>query len=171
MRARAIRIPDAKRHATCHAFHQTIGKCEMCGSPDRSLHVTQNPWGSFPSANGDKTWTLCLDCCMGLRKYLRSLGTTAEEMRRITSFAGVHSRIGELLRSFGVGKRVPSALIASVADQKSWRSRLRELRHPKFDWKIAAVRYKALSGRTKCDYVLLRDGNLSGIPRDLASLE
>lgn len=64
-------------------------------------------------------------------------------------------RIGELLKTIGVGKRVPSSLIEVVADQDDWQKRLRELRYPVIGWEITTRLYKDPSGKKQSDYVLL----------------
>ncbi len=140
---------------------QARGKCQMCGRTTSkhgvSLVADRNPWTEGGADGAGAVWAVCADCCAGLRAYFRSLQISPETLRRISSHESVHVRIGELLRAVGVGRRTGSSLISFVADQRSWKSRLRELRQPPFGWDIAAARFKSPSGRVKCDYILVRE--------------
>jgi hypothetical protein len=149
--------PSAREQEICSAYD----KCEMCGRPetqDSRLLLAANPWGERKTGARDGLSALCGDCYKGLKLYIQSIKISAATLRTVFSFDDVHVRIGELMKAFGVGRPVPSALLASVANQRSWKSRLRELRQAPFCWKIAAVRYKGASGRIKCDYALSLEG-------------
>ncbi len=136
-------------------------RCEMCGrsSARHGVVLVTDDCPLYAGARGEvgRTSTVCRDCKVGMRSYLRALGIRPETLRRVSSFPCVHARIGELLKSFGIGKRVPSSAISIVADQPAWRSRLRELRQPPFGWGIRAQRRMDRSGRVRCDYILLEE--------------
>jgi len=140
----------------------------MCGRTTAKHGITlaldERLWADCLEGNRSSVWAICLECKGGVREYLRSLGIRPETLRRISSCKGVHSRIGELLRAFGVGRPAPSSLISSIAGVRSWKARLRELRQPPFSWKIGPRRYKDSLGRTKCDYVLLEERRRSEKP-------
>jgi hypothetical protein len=159
----------AGRSSRQNVIRHADGKCQMCGRTTLkhgiSLLADQNPWAGSGNDGLDALWAVCLDCSVGLRAYLRSLKISAETLRRVSSFRSVHVRIGELLKAFGGARRVPSSLISSVANQPSWKSRLRELRQAPLGWEVAALRYKSPSGRVKCDYMLLREGSLPEKPK------
>jgi len=144
----------------------SCGKCQMCGRTASthgiSLVADQNPWAGSGANGSEALWAICLDCSAGLRAYFRSLKISPVTLRRVSSYESVHVRIGELLRAFGVGRRTPSSLIFFVADQPSWKSRLRELRQPPFCWDLAAACFKSPSGRVKCDYILVRESPWPG---------
>lgn len=135
----------------------------MCGRTTArhgtTLIADERPWGNNPGEIFGELWAVCLECGLGLRTYLRSLKIRPETLRKITSYESVHVRIRELLRAFGVERPAPSSLIASVAGQAGWKSRLRELRQPPFGFKIVASRWREPSGRVQSAYTLLRDEN------------
>jgi len=136
-------------------------KCRMCGWAI-GQRATDCLSGSGLQGGQRKNrqkplWTTCPDCKIGLRAHFRALRVNARTLRKICSGASVHIRIGELLKTIGAGVPVPSSLISAVAGQRSWKSRLRELRQPPFGWKISALRHKGSSGRVRCDYALLED--------------
>lgn len=141
----------------------------MCGRTTLkhaiSLVADRNPRAKSGTDGPGTLWAVCLDCSVGLRAYFRSLKISAETLRQAFSREGVHARIGELLKAFGTTMYVPAALISSIADQPSWKSRLRELRQPPFNWEIAARRRRSSSGRVKCDYILVREGSWPKKPK------
>ncbi len=138
----------------------------MCGRTAAkhgiTLAVEERLWVDCLDGNSPSVWAICTECKDGVREYLRSLGIRPETLRRVSSRKGVHARIGELLKAFGVGRPAPSSLIASIAGVRSWKTRLRELRQAPFGWKIAVVRRKGSSGRWGSSYVLLRAGQFMG---------
>jgi hypothetical protein len=71
--------------------------------------------------------------------YFSSLHVDAELMKGVMAHESVHVRIGELLKTVGVGKRTASQLIDVVADQSDWQKRLRELRCPVIGWGFDAM--------------------------------
>jgi hypothetical protein len=149
-------------HDRQEAIRRANGRCQMCGRTNAkhgiTLAVHERLWGQGPEADASALWAVCLECGDGARAYLRSLNTRPETLRRISSYKSVHARIGELLRASGVGRPTPSSLISSIAGQRSWKARLRELRRAPFGWRIAAVRQKNSSGRWSSSYVLLSAG-------------
>lgn len=143
------------RAEVVHAAH---GRCQMCGRTieDHKIvlvvdHKKPKDWGG--TNDRDNLWAICEECNAGKKAYFSSLDR--DLMKRVTSHRSVHVRIGELLKSVGVGKRTPSSLIDVVADQDDWQKRLRELRYPVIGWKIATRLYKAPSGRKLSEYILL----------------
>jgi len=145
-----------------NVIRQARGKCQMCGRTTSEHGITlvadTSPWVADRACAMEGMWAICRDCSAGLRAYLGSLAISPETVRRASSHSSIHVRIGELLKAFGIARRTPSSLISTVAGQPSWKSRLRELRQPPFNWEVAAVRYKSPSGRLRCDYILLREG-------------
>jgi 5-methylcytosine-specific restriction endonuclease McrA len=145
-----------ERAEIIHAAH---GRCQMCG---RSVekdgialvvdHKKPRDWGG--TNDRDNLWAICEECNAGKKAYFSSLRVDAEVMKRVAAHKSVHVRIGELLKSVGVGKRTSSQLIEVVADQDDWQKRLRELRYPVIGWKIDTKLYRAKSGKKFCDYVL-----------------
>ncbi len=137
------------------------GRCQMCGRTVAKHGVTlvasNGLWVGDAGGGPNCPRAVCVDCSRGLRAYFGSLSLRSDSLRAISSHDSVHVRIGELLKAVGIGKRTPSPLIAAIAGQRAWKSRLRELRQPPFRWKVAAIRYKAPSGRAKCDYLLIRE--------------
>lgn len=138
----------------------------MCGRTTArhgiTLAVEERLWASCFEGDCSSVWAVCMECKDGVREYLRSLGIRPETLRRVSSCKGVHARIGELLKSFGVGRPAPSSLIATIAGVRSWKTRLRELRQAPFGWKIVALRRRGPSGRWGSSYVLLRAGRFMG---------
>jgi len=151
------------QHERSNSAPQMRGNCQMCGRGAAKHGVTLVPDECPSCINCDASglWVVCLECSAGLRASHRSLGVSPYTLRRVSSYEDVHARIGELLRSFGAGRPVPSWLISLIARQASWRSRLRELRQAPFNWKIAAIRRRSSSSRVRVDYVLLRVGRLA----------
>jgi hypothetical protein len=147
-------------------------KCRMCGRivalREAGLVARRGSSNRKGADEHEVRWTTCSECRIGLRAYLGTLKVAPRTLRRISRYASVHVRIGELLKAFGVGNRTPPLLIESMAGQRSWKSRLRELRQPPFNWKITPSRYKDSLGRTKCDYVLLEEGRWPVKPRRAA---
>lgn len=155
------RIPTAAGPPRGRAVGDGSKKCRMCGctiaSPEAGPAEGRVSKDRGRGSGRKVAWATCSKCRAGLRAYLGTLQVRPRALRRIASYASVHVRIGELLKEFGIGKRAPSSLIESTAGQRSWKSRLRELRQPPFGWRIAALRYRSSSGRIRCDYILLRD--------------
>jgi hypothetical protein len=147
--------------AVQEAIRRADGRCQMCGriaaKHGLALAKGKRLWADCGGGDPSSVWTICLECRDGVRAYLRSLGIRPETLRRVSSFKNAHTRIGELLKAFGVGRPTPSSLISSIADVRSWKARLRELRQLPYSWKIRPRRYKDSLGRTKCDYVLLEE--------------
>jgi hypothetical protein len=160
MRLRQDDRPIAEPQSWCEEVCPPDGKCKMCGRTAAKHGVTliarSNLWVGDVGGGHSCRSALCVDCSRGLRAYFHSLGARSDLLRKISCYESVHVRIGELLKATGTGKRTPSSLICSIAGQRSWKSRLRELRQSPFDWELAPLRYKAPSGRVRCDYVLIR---------------
>lgn len=148
-------VSQRLRAEVIHAAH---GRCQMCGRTIEQYgvvlvvdHKRPRDWGG--TNDRDNLWAICEECNSGKKAYFSSFN--AELMKKLTAHPSVHVRIGELLKTIGTGKRVPSALIDVVADQDDWQKRLRELRYPVIGWQIKTKLYKAPSGRKLCDYVLM----------------
>lgn len=144
------------RAEVIHAAH---GRCQMCGKTVVKHgitlvvdHKTPRDWGG--TNNRDNLWAICEECNAGKKAYFSSLNVDAKVMKQVMSHSSVHVRIGELLKSIGIGKRTPSALIEVVADQDDWQKRLRELRYPVIGWKIDTLLYKGPAGKKQSDYIL-----------------
>lgn len=161
------RLSEAGRNIRRGVILRSGGRCQMCGrTAERhgvALTADKCPWGQRPEKASYGLWAVCLECSLGLRAYFRSLKIRPETLRKITSYGSVHVRIGELLRAFGRGRPAPFSLIESVAGQVSWKTRLRELRQPPFNFEIASVRQRDPRGRVQFGYALLKEGNLTEI--------
>jgi len=160
MKASCNQKPFRGAYVGGNALARAGERCKMCGRTAAKHGVTlvadNGLWDGHVDSDQNCARRLCVDCSKGLRACFRSLKIRPDELRKISSYKSVHVRIGELLKATGIRKRTPSSLISLIAGQRSWRSRLRELRQPPFCWEIGARRYKAPSGRAKCDYLLIR---------------
>ena len=140
-------------------IHQSRGRCEMCGRTVEKHGVTlvvdhkkPRDWGG--TNDRENLWAICEECNAGKKAYFSSLNADPEMMKKVTSHASVHVRIGELLKAVGIGKRTRSSLLEIVADQDDWQKRLRELRYPVIGWEIQTYLYKDALGRKNADYIL-----------------
>jgi hypothetical protein len=134
----------------------------MCGRTEAKhgvdLVADHSRMGSFGASEQlPNLWAVCEECDAGRRAYFSSLGVDAETLRNLAAHGSVHVRIGELLRTFGVGVPVPASLIEAIADQSDWRQRLRELRCPAFGWKIECRINSTTSGWRRVAYALVSD--------------
>ncbi|MHB8753852.1 MAG: HNH endonuclease [Candidatus Acidiferrales bacterium] len=137
------------------------GKCEMCGRTIERHEITlvvdhklPRDWGG--TNDRENLWAICEDCNAGKKSYFSSLNVAPELMTTLMKHKSVHVRIGELLKSFGVGRSVPSFLIGEVSgeNQDDWIKRLRELRYPVIGWKIDFQRRRTASGKSEVSYIL-----------------
>lgn len=137
------------------------GRCQMCGRTVERHGVTlvvdhklPRDWGG--TNDRENLWAICEDCNAGKKSYFSSLNVAPEMMASIMKHKSVHVRIGELLKSFGVGRPVPSFLIEEVSgeNQDDWNKRLRELRYPVIGWKIDFERHRGPSGKSRVNYIL-----------------
>jgi 5-methylcytosine-specific restriction endonuclease McrA len=137
------------------------GKCQMCGRTverhDIVLvvdHKLPRDWGG--TNDRENLWAICEECNAGKKAYFSSLNVAPEMMASIMKHKSVHVGIGELLKSFGVGRRVPSFLIEEVSgeNQDDWNKRLRELRYPVIGWDVDFERRKGPSGKSQVNYIL-----------------
>jgi 5-methylcytosine-specific restriction endonuclease McrA len=142
------------RAQVIHAAH---GRCQMCGKTVAEHAITlvvdhrkPRAWGG--TNDRENLWAVCEGCNAGKKAFFSSMDP--EMMKRVTAHESVHVRIGELLKSVGVGNPTPSSLLEVVADQDDWQKRLRELRYPVIGWEIETHLYKGPSGRKQSDYVL-----------------
>jgi len=142
-------------------IHSAHGRCQMCGKTIERDGITlvvdhkkPRDWGG--TNDRENLWAVCVECNAGKKAFFSSLNVDPEVMRKITAHRSVHVRIGELLKSVGVGNRVSSRLLEVVADQDDWQKRLRELRYPVIGWEIETHLYKAKSGKKQSDYILRR---------------
>jgi 5-methylcytosine-specific restriction endonuclease McrA len=140
-------------------IHGARGRCQMCGRSVVQHEITlvvdhKKPRDWDGTNDRDNLWAICEECNAGKKSYFSSLHVDAGLMKKVTSHASVHVRIGELLKAVGIGKRTSSQLIDVVADQDDWQKRLRELRYPVIGWDIDTKLYKSNSGKKQCDYVL-----------------
>lgn len=144
------------RAEVIHAAH---GACQMCGKTIAEDgiklvvdHKRPRAWGG--TNDRGNLWAICVPCNQGKKAFFSSLGVDNKLMKKAMAHSSVHMRIGEVLKQFGVGNRVPSYLLEVVADQEDWHKRLRELRYPVIGWEIGTFVYKTDSGRRRVDYVL-----------------
>ncbi len=146
------------RAEVIHAAHQ---RCQMCGRTISKHaialvvdHRLPRDWGG--GNDRENLWAICEECNSGKKAYFSSLNVESEMMTGVMKHKSVHVRIGELLKSFGLDKPVPSYLIEVVSgeNQDDWEKRLRELRYPPIGWEIDFNRYKDSAGRSRVDYVL-----------------
>ncbi|ABF40132.1 HNH endonuclease [Candidatus Koribacter versatilis Ellin345] len=151
-------VSQRERAEVIHSAH---GKCQMCGRTVEKHgialvvdHKKPRDWGG--TNERENLWAICEECNAGKKAYFSSLNVDRAVMKKVTAPDSVHVRIGELLKSVGVGKRTPSALIDVVANQDDWQKRLRELRYPVIGWEIDTLLYKDESGRKRSDYILRR---------------
>lgn len=149
------KISKRIRARILHAAH---GRCQMCGRTIDRHGITlvvdhKKPlnWGG--TDDPENLWAICEDCNGGKKAYFSSVKADATLMKRITAEPSVHVRLGETLKAFGVGKRVPAYLLEIVADQEDWRKRVRDLRYSVIGWEVTAQRYRR-KGKTYADYVL-----------------
>lgn len=140
-------------------IHEAHGRCQMCGRTIEKHGITlvvdhrkPRDWGG--TNDRDNLWAICEECNSGKKHFFESLKVDKKVMKEVTAHESVHVRIGELLKSVGVGKRVPSSLIQVAADQDDWQKRLRELRYPVIGWEIDTRLYKDKSGKKQSEYVL-----------------
>jgi hypothetical protein len=115
-------------------------------------HKLPRDWGGTNESGN--LWAICEECNAGKKAFFSSLEINAKLMKELSSYKSVHVRIGELLKSVGIGNRTPSVLLGIVADQDDWQKRLRELRYPVIGWKIDKYLYRDSSGRKTVDYIL-----------------
>lgn len=149
-------ISQKLRASVIHAAH---GRCQMCGKTIDKHGITlvvdhklPRDWGG--TNDRENLWAICEECNAGKKAYFSSFNADPEMMKKVTSYDSVHVRIGELLKTVGIGNRVPSSLLELVADQDDWQKRLRELRYPCIGWEIETHLYKGPSGRKQADYIL-----------------
>jgi hypothetical protein len=152
-RGRDTSQTDAKTRALI--LHEAHGQCGMCGRTIKKHGVTLVIDLKIPRQWGGKTeppnlWAICEECNQGKKNLFKSVDS--KQMRSAARHESVRVRIGELLKSFGVGKPVSSHMIDIVANQDEWRKRLRDLRY--LGWKIKALRVKAPGGRFQSAYRL-----------------
>ncbi len=142
-----------------NVVHAAHGRCQMCGRTiDKhgiSLvvdHKKPRDWGG--KNDRENLWAICEECNAGKKAFFTSINASSQLMKRVMAHKSVHVRIGELLKTVGVGKRTPSSLLEVVANQDDWQKRLRELRYPVIGWEIETFLYKGPSGRKQTDYIL-----------------
>lgn len=140
-------------------IHEAHGRCQMCGKSVAQHGVTlvvdhKKPRDWDGTNHRDNLWAICEECNAGKKAYFSSLNVDSKLMKRVMANDSVHVRIGELLKTVGVGKRTSSQLIDVVADQDDWQKRLRELRYPVIGWEIDTKLYQSTSGKKQCDYIL-----------------
>jgi hypothetical protein len=148
----AAPINPRLRAQVLHAAHQ---RCSMCGRTTEKHGIALVVDHKVPREWGGKTeltnlWALCEECNHGKKNLFASIDSPG--LRSAISFESPHMRIGELLKSSGVGVQVPAYLIEFVADRDDWAKRLRELRY--LGWKITSRKKKHPSGRVQSFYVL-----------------
>jgi HNH endonuclease len=148
-------VSQRVRASVIHAAH---GRCQMCGSTIQQEgiklvvdHKIPREWGG--SNDPDNLWAICTTCNGGKKSYFSSVNADAEIMKKALSYESVHMRTGELLKAYGIGAEVPTAILEIVAGQDEWRKRLRELRYPVIGWEIDNKTRK-INGRKKSFYVL-----------------
>lgn len=147
------------QRARAEVIRASHGRCQMCGrTVEKHLialvvdHKKPRDWGG--TNDRENLWAICEECNAGKKSFFSSLNASPELMRKVLEHESVHVRIGELLKSVGVGRRTPSSLLEVVADQDDWQKRLRELRYPVIGWEIETLGYKGESGRKRVDYIL-----------------
>jgi HNH endonuclease len=139
------------------------GRCEMCGRTIERHgvalvvdHKVPRDWGG--TNDRENLWAICEECNSGKKAYFASLNVDRALMAQVMRHGSVHVRIGELLKSFGIGHPVPSYLIEIVSgeNQDDWNKRLRELRYPPIGWEIDFQRRRDDRGKSRVDYILRR---------------
>jgi 5-methylcytosine-specific restriction endonuclease McrA len=136
-------------HGRCHECGRTIEKHGIALVVD---HRVPREWGG--GNERENLEAICEDCNAGKKAYFSSFAP--EKMKNIMIHKSVHVRLGEALKTSGVGERTPSSFLDFVAGQDDWHKRLRELRYPVIGWEIETRAYKNKSGKKKVDYVLKR---------------
>jgi len=148
------------------ALSMAGGRCQMCGKTVAEDgiklvvdHRVPLRWGG--SNDIENLWAICSKDNADKQAFFATLeGEHDKKIEAAIKAQDVWHRMGELMRAFGVGGKIPSEMLAMVASyggdyHDDWQRRLRELRERGFDYEF---KKRKEDGRWRTTYIVKEVG-------------